>query len=145
MLKLFAEFVFNALAVIFIINTAIAIYGIFAKPNLVKKIIALTIFGDSVNSIAILIGYRLTRGFGQPVPPVITRVPPSPSFVKHMVSMSVDPLPQALVLTAIVISLAVTVFLASIVLSIYRVSKSIDARDVSIARAREIEKAGEGE
>ncbi len=145
MIKLFAEFVFNALAVIFVLNTAIAIYGLFAKPNLVKKIIALTIFGDSVNSIAILIGYRLTKGLGQPVPPVITKLPPSHSFVEKMVSTSVDPLPQALVLTAIVINLAITVFLASLILSMYRIAGSTDARKISLARAKEIERSEEGE
>jgi len=138
-----ARFVYNSLIVILVLNTAISLYGILARPSLVKKLIALTIFSDSLNSFAILIGYRLCRGFEQPVPPIVTRIPPTQEYLSKLVATAVDPLPQALVLTAIVISLAVFAFLAALTLRIYYVSGTTDARDLALMRARAAVTEGE--
>ena len=48
--------------------------------------------------------------------------------------MSVDPLPQALVLTAIVIGLAVTLFLVFLTLQAYRLYKTTDVREIAKLR-----------
>ncbi len=135
-LETFAKFVINVVAVVLVLNAAIALYGLLARPNLLKKIIALTIFSDSINSFAILIGFRLVKGFENPVPPVITSVPPSESYARWFLAKSVDPLPQALVLTAIVINLAVTAFLVALAIQIYRVSGTLDARTLAYEKAR---------
>lgn len=115
----------------------ISIYGIFRRPSLIKKIIALTIFTDAANTFAIIVGYRLVRGFGTPSPPVLQNYSPSPEYLRSFTASAVDPLPQALVLTAIVISLAVTAFLVALALQIYRVTGSTDVRILAEARSRE--------
>ncbi len=115
----------------------LALYGIFKRPSLIKKIIALTIFTDAANTFAIIVGYRLVKGYGLPVPPVLQNYNPSPEYISRFVSLSVDPLPQALVLTAIVISLAVTAFLVALTLQTYRVAGSTDVRVIAQLRAKE--------
>ncbi|MEM4786273.1 MAG: sodium:proton antiporter, partial [Desulfurococcaceae archaeon] len=49
---------------------------------------------------------------------------------KEFIKRSVDPLPQALVLTAIVIGLAVTLFLVFLTLQIYRTYGTLDIREI---------------
>jgi len=108
------------------INIAIALYAVLAKPNLVKKIIALTILGDSVNTFAILTGYKLWRPGLILQPPVLTEWIASREVIEEFIKRSVDPLPQALVLTAIVINLAITLFLITVCLHVYRHFGTVD-------------------
>ena len=119
---------FNVFVVAVLVNTGIALYGVVARPNLVKKIIALTILSDSVNTIALIVGYRGWSGSQPPVPPILPTVKPNRTAVSLVASRGVDPLPQALVLTAIVIGLAVTLLLAFITLEVYRATGTVDAR-----------------
>jgi len=102
---------------------AISIYGIVVKKNIIKKIIALTILGDTVNTLLILIGYRFHPS---PKPPVIPTLKPSIDFLKIFINQSVDPIPQALVITAIVINLAITAFLVFIAIWFYNHYKTIE-------------------
>ncbi len=102
------------------VNIGVSLYAALAKPNLVKKIIALTILGDSVNTFIILVGYKLWRPGLILQPPVLTTLNPTSEELKQFIEKAVDPIPQALVLTAIVINLAVTIFLATIALHMYR-------------------------
>ena len=115
----------------------LGLYGVFRKPSLIKKVIALTIFTDAANTFAIIVGYRLIKGYGLPAPPVLQNLKPSPSYLSRFASVAVDPLPQALVLTAIVISLAVTAFLVALTLQVYRVVGSTDVRVIVEARSKE--------
>ncbi len=118
----------------------LGIYGIFRRPSLIKKIIALTIFTDAANTFAIIVGYRFIKGYGLPSPPVLQIYNPSITDLKEFVEHSVDPLPQALVLTAIVISLAVTAFLIALTLQAYRLTGTTDVRIIAELRAKEGEK-----
>jgi len=115
-----------------IMNLALALYGIFFKPHLTKKIIALTILGDTANTFAIIVGYRRWVFPNTPSrPPVLvnyTNV--SQEELIKFVNTAVDPLPQALVLTAIVIGLAVTLFLVFLALQIYRLYGTLDVREI---------------
>jgi multicomponent Na+:H+ antiporter subunit C len=102
-------------------TAAISIYGIVARPSLAKKIISLTILGDSLNVLAIFIGFRVFS-----IPPVLV-----PGVeLDRFVGLAVDPLPQALVLTAIVIGLAVTLFLVFLALQVYRLYGTLDTRRI---------------
>jgi len=125
-------YLFNIVIMAIIVNMGVSLYGIFARPSLIKKIIALTIFGDSVYILVTIIGFR--RAQPNPVPPILTIIPPTQQDIEYFAMHAVDPLPQALVLTAIVIGLAVTLFLMFLIIQIYRIYGTTDIR--KIARLR---------
>lgn len=84
----------------------IGLYCILRKRNLIKIIIGLGIVEYAVNLFFVLIGYR---AHGR-----------APILAKNEVILNmVDPIPQALVLTAIVIGLAVTALIVALALKIY--------------------------
>lgn len=84
----------------------IGLYGVLRKRNLVKIIIGLGIIEYSMNLFFVLLGYR----FGGRAP-----IADQNQGIVNMV----DPLPQALVLTSIVIGLGVTALVISIAIRIY--------------------------
>lgn len=84
----------------------IGLYCILVKRNLIKIIIGVSIIDYSLYLFLVLIGYRM-QGRS-----------PIHSPVQRIENM-VDPLPQALVLTAIVIGLAVLALLISIAVRLY--------------------------
>lgn len=92
---------------------SIGLYCVLRKRNLIKIIIGLVICEYAVNLFLILIGYKLNGR--------------SPLFSPGMeVKNMVDPLPQALVLTSIVISLATTAFVIALAVRIYQKYKTFD-------------------
>jgi len=103
----------------------LSIYGIVKKPNLVKKLIALTILGDTANMFVIFIGYRLIYPVIPPVLPIIDQ-----NRLIEFLEQAVDPLPQALVLTAVVIGLAVNCLIAFAIIQMYRLYGTVDVRKI---------------
>lgn len=95
---------------------ALGVYCIVWKPNLVKKIIGLGIFGKSIHLLLISLGFRPGG-----IPPIVT-----PGNIQTFASLSVDPLPHALVLTSIVIDLSITALALSIAILAYRHFKTLD-------------------
>ena len=92
---------------------SIGIYCVLRKRNIIKIIIGLIISEYAVNLFFILVGYR-TGGR-------------SPIFSQEEnVANMVDPFPQALVLTSIVIGLATTALLVAIAIRIYEKYKTFD-------------------
>ena len=98
----------------------IGFYAVFVKRNLLKILIALSIADTGINIFIISLGYRA----GKTAPIISTR-----ALLNNPVNKVVDPLPQALVLTAIVIGVAVTALALSIVIRMYGEKKSLDVRD----------------
>lgn len=127
-----AQYFVTVLMVSMIVNLAIALYGIFFRPHLVKKIIALTILGDTANTIALIVGYRRWPSPTTPSrPPILVSWKNATTAdVEKFAATAVDPLPQALVLTAIVIGLAVTLFLVFLALQLYRHYGTLDVREI---------------
>jgi len=82
------------------------VYCILVKKNLIKIIIGIGIIEYAVNLFFILVGYRL-RGRA----PILAK--------EQVIQNMVDPLPQALVLTAIVIGLAATALIVAIAIRLY--------------------------
>ncbi len=89
-----------------IVMFCLGIYCILTKRNIIKIIIGIMIIEYSVHLFFILVGYRM-KG----------RAPILSSNAKIL--NMVDPLPQALVLTAIVIGLATTALLVAFAMRIY--------------------------
>ena len=84
----------------------VGLYGVLRKRNLVKMIIGLGIMEYAMNLFFVLLGYRF---HGRA---------PIDAKDQNILNM-VDPLPQALVLTSIVIGLGVTALVISIAVRIY--------------------------
>lgn len=95
----------------------IGIYGVLVKKNLIKIIIALGIIDYSLNLFLILVGYKKSGVF-----PILTK--------NEVVKPMVDPLPQALVLTAIVIGLAVTMLVVAIAIRLYEKYGTFDITQI---------------
>jgi multisubunit Na+/H+ antiporter MnhC subunit len=95
----------------------VGLYGVITKRNLIKIVIGLAIMEYSVNLFLTLIGYVE----GGTVPILSSEV------VKRVF---VDPLPQAMVLTAIVIGLATTALLLAIAIRIYKRYNTFDIREI---------------
>ncbi|HTY44496.1 MAG TPA: sodium:proton antiporter [Patescibacteria group bacterium] len=96
---------------------AVGIYCMLVKKNLVKKIIGLGIMEYAINLFFILMGYR--QG-GEA--PILDKQTPIANFV--------DPLPQALILTSIVIGLGVTSLMVALVVRIYEKYKTFDINEI---------------
>ncbi len=95
----------------------VGLYGVLAKKNLIKIIIGLSIMEYAVNLVFILMGYRL-NGRAPILDP------------DQKITNMVDPLPQALVLTAIVIGLATTALLVAIAVRIYGKYGTFDISEI---------------
>ena len=95
----------------------IGLYGILVKRNLIKIIIGIMIMEYAVNLFFALVGFReggtapiVSKGLGDKI--------------------FVDPLPQALVLTAIVIGLGTTALMVSMAVRIYEKYDTLDVRKI---------------
>lgn len=95
----------------------IGLYSIVIKKNLIKIVLGLVIIEYALNLFIVLIGYK-TDGHA----PIMQMGEASWIFV--------DPLPQALVLTAIVIGLATLVLIISICVRLYEKYGSMDITDI---------------
>ena len=128
--------------VIYIYAVAIAImgitiYGVVVKTNIIKKIIALTILGDTANVLIIFLAYRLIP---LPKPPILPSLNPSVEELSEFARTSVDPLPQALVITAIVINVAVIAFLVFLAIQVYNQYQTLEYNEIiSIRRGETVE------
>lgn len=84
----------------------VGLYCIITKRNLIKIIIGIGIISYAINLFFILIGYKM-KGRA----PILAK--------DQVIENIVDPLPQALVLTSIVIGLAITALMVAIAVRIY--------------------------
>jgi multicomponent Na+:H+ antiporter subunit C len=90
------------------------------RRSLVKLIIGLILLGNGVNLLIFLLG-RITKG----APPVI------PDEASTLVGAFADPLPQALILTAIVISFGLQSFAIVLIKRAYKVVKTDDLDEMN--------------
>src|ERR1035437_7016207 len=89
---------------------AIGLYGVTVKKNVVKIVISMAIIEFGINFLLLLIGYR-SGG----VAPILKKGMAAADFA----SRSVDPVPQALVLTAIVVNLGMLILMVAICIRLY--------------------------
>jgi multicomponent Na+:H+ antiporter subunit C len=95
----------------------IGVYGLLTKRDLIKIILSSAILGYATNLFLILIAYR-----DESVYPILTPDAPPQSMV--------DPLPQALVLTSIVIELGTTALLVALAIRLYEKYKTFDMTQI---------------
>jgi len=97
------------------------VYALIAKKNVVRIIVGICILEYAVNLLLVLIGYR-KDGI---VPILVKGQTPAQLGAK-----AVDPLPQAMVLTSIVIGLAVTALAVALAMRIYEKYGTFDMNDI---------------
>lgn len=88
----------------------VGLYGVCCKKNLVKVILGFIIMDYAINLMLILMGYRKSG-----IAPILKKGQDIGAFV----AKAVDPLPQALVLTSIVIGLGITALFVAIAIRLY--------------------------
>ena len=108
---------FNYIASFFLI--ALGFYTIVTKYNLIKTVMGLSICDYGVNLLIISIGF--TPGG---TAPIFTAGEITPA------SFFVDPIPQALTLTSIVIGACVTAMSLSLVIKLYESYGTLDTREI---------------
>jgi multisubunit Na+/H+ antiporter MnhC subunit len=99
----------------------VGLYGVITRRNLVKIAVSLSIMEISTFLFFALVGY-IDGGAA----PIVNPSDPAKVYV--------DPLPQALVLTAIVIGLATTAMLMAVIIRLYRKYGTFDIREIKNLR-----------
>ena len=99
---------------------AIGIWGMFAKRNLMKKLVGMTIFQVAI----ILLFISSSVKFGGTVPTF------DPSIGAADPALYANPLPHVLMLTAIVVMLATSGVALAILLIIYRRYHTLDEQEI---------------
>jgi len=96
----------------------VGIYAVFRKSNIIKVIMGLTLIDNGVNLFLVAVGF--IKGH---TAPIITKS-------VNDVSLMVDPIPQALVLTAIVIGLSVLALALGIAVKIFSHYKTLNLNKI---------------
>ncbi len=95
----------------------IGFYGALTNRNILRMIIAFTVANTGVNLVLVAVGYMRGR-----TAPILDAAVP----VTEAAARIIDPVPQALVLTAIVIGVGVTALMLAFVYKLYATRGSLD-------------------
>jgi multicomponent Na+:H+ antiporter subunit C len=109
--------VFRLCFVLFLVG----LYCVLTKKNIVKIVIGLIIMESAANLFLILLGYR--KGG---VAPIVAEATVATEFLAR----AVDPLPQALVLTSIVIGLGISIFAIALCIRLYEKYGTFDITEI---------------
>ncbi len=97
----------------------LGVYGALAKRNVIKIILGIAVAECAVNLMFILAAYRVNGS-----------APILPRAAEDGAPIMVDPLPHALVLTAIVIGLATTALMVALAMRIYQKYGTYDISEI---------------
>lgn len=95
----------------------IGLYGALSNKNILRMIVAFTVANTGVNLVLVSIGYMRGR-----TAPILNDAVP----ITEAAARIIDPVPQALVLTAIVIGLGVTALMLAYAYRLYQTKGSLD-------------------
>lgn len=95
----------------------IGLYGALTNRNILRMIVAFTVANTGVNLVMVAIGYLHGR-----TAPILNEAVP----VEQAAARIIDPLPQALVLTAIVIGVGVTALMLAYAYRLYETKRTLD-------------------
>ncbi len=99
----------------------VGVYAVVAKKNVIKIIVGVLILDYAVNMLLVLIGYRT----GGKAP-----IQQADQTSEQFAAQAVDPLPQAMVLTSIVIGLGLTALMVALALRLYEKYKTFDMNEI---------------
>lgn len=103
----------------------VGLYAIITKRNLIKVVVGFALMEYAINLVFAIVGFRKDiLGAALPMPPIRTEV------AAGTTPLFVDPLPQALVLTAIVIGLGTTAVMLSFALRLYSRTGTLDLDEI---------------
>lgn len=108
----------NIAVAVGILLILIGLWGALARKNLLKIIVSLTVFNTGLNILIVALGYLP----GRTAPIIDGKV----VTMENLSQVAVDPVPQALVLTAIVIGFGVTALMLVYALKLYEKKKTLD-------------------
>lgn len=106
----------------------IGLYCAVVKKNMVKIVVGIMVMEYAVNLFLIMLGYR--TGGEAPIIDKSQIDPETAQVATSFISSAVDPLPQALVLTAIVISLGSLALMISICIRTYSEYGTFDITEI---------------
>jgi multicomponent Na+:H+ antiporter subunit C len=104
----------------------IGIWAMLSRKNIIRIIIGFSIVDTGTHMIIVAIGY--IKNATAPILDSAVKTVSTETGIK-IVSKVVDPVPSALVLTAIVIGLAVTALLLSFAIRLFKVNGSLNIDD----------------
>ncbi|PLX40566.1 MAG: cation:proton antiporter [Hyphomicrobiales bacterium] len=100
------------------------LYGALTNRNILRMIVFFTLANTGTNVVLVSIGYMMGRKA-----PILDNAVPAAEAVARII----DPVPQALVLTAIVIGLGITALMLAYAYKLYELKRSLD-----ISKCREL-------
>jgi len=95
----------------------IGLYGALTNRNILRMIVAFTVANTGVNLVMVAVGYLHGR-----TAPILNEAVP----VAEAPARIIDPVPQALVLTAIVIGVGVTALMLAYAYKLYETKRTLD-------------------
>jgi multisubunit Na+/H+ antiporter MnhC subunit len=95
----------------------VGLWGIISQKNIIKMIISFSIIDTSIHLLLVAIGYIRNR-----TAPIIDGAVNKSDAVEQIT----DPVPQAMVLTAIVIGVGITALLLTYALKLFRQNRSLE-------------------
>lgn len=107
----------------------VGVYAIACKKNLIKVIVGVIVIEYAVNLFLLLQGYR-TGGSAPILTKGAVQGQPMEQALQRFASGSVDPLPQAMILTSIVIGLGVVALMVAIALRIHEKYGTFDLSQI---------------
>ncbi|MEM2878580.1 MAG: sodium:proton antiporter [Candidatus Hadarchaeales archaeon] len=102
---------------------SLGLYCVLTKRNLIKMIIGLSVITDGVHLFLISLGYRAGG-----IAPIITGN--LLNNIQEFATSAVDPVPQALVLTSIVINVCILALALSLAIHVYRNYGTLDPSEI---------------
>lgn len=93
------------------------LWGILTQKNIIKMIVGFSLFDTGIHIVMVGVGY--VEGKTAPILDEAVRL-------KEAARQIVDPLPQAMVLTAIVIGIGITALMLAYALRLYQKNKTLD-------------------
>jgi len=95
----------------------IGLYGALTNRNILRMIVAFTVTNTGIHLVLVAVGYMPGR-----MAPILDEMIP----VSEAANRIIDPVPQALVLTAIVIGLGVTALMLAYAYRLYETKRTLD-------------------
>jgi len=107
-----------------LIVVCVGLYSVVCKKNLIKIVVGIIILDYGANLFLILTGYRAGNG-DTPIAPILTD-----KNSEFFAARSVDPVPQALILTSIVIGLGLVALMAALAIRIHEKYGTFDISEI---------------